>query len=131
MISLTSLSPPTSFLTLIGLLVNTSSALSFRPLTGGPGLGGVASLLRLPSALSVTGPPVAGISSQSSPPMSISFKKNGQRLVRRLRDSCASAEEIGTGDDFTIACTTSDVGRARRLRAVGVVPDPTGEEKSL
>jgi hypothetical protein len=30
-----------------------------------------------------------------------------------------------------MASATSDVGKARRLRAVGVVLDPTGEEKSL
>jgi hypothetical protein len=30
-----------------------------------------------------------------------------------------------------MASATSDLGKARRLRAVGVVLDPTGEEKSL
>jgi len=47
------------------------------------------------------------------------------------RDWVASADDIGTGDDFTTAVTTSDVGRARRFRAVGVDIDPTGVEKSL
>ena|SRR5882762_10370593 len=137
MISLTSLNPPASFLTLLGLLFSIS-ALSFLPFTGGPGLGlatGLPGLPGLPSTLSVAEPEVAvvgaGISTHSSPPMFISFRKNGQRLVRRLRDSWASADEIGTGEDFTIASTTSDVGRARRLRAAGVALDPVGEEKSL
>jgi hypothetical protein len=92
-------------------------------------------LLELPSAFSVPEPEVvlvgAGISSHSSPAISISFRKKGQRLVRRLRDSWASADEIGTGEDFTTASATSDVGKARRLRAAGVMLDPTGEEKSL
>jgi len=132
MISLTSLNPPASFLILLGLLVSTSSALSFLFLTGEPGLGGAVGLVGLPSAFVVSEAEVgAGISSHSSPAMSISLRKNGQRLERRWRDSWASADEIGTGEDFTMASATSDVGKARRLRAVGVMFDPAGEEKSL
>lgn len=63
--------------------------------------------------------------------MSISLRKNGQSVVSRLSDSWASAEEMGTGEDLTIARATSEVGNARRLRAVGVELDPTGDEKSL
>jgi hypothetical protein len=87
MISLTSLNPPASFLTLLGLLVSTSLALSSLPLTGGPGLGGAAGLQGLRSTFSAAEGLGAGISSHSSPAMSMSFKKNGQRVVRRLRDS--------------------------------------------
>lgn len=135
MISLTSLSPPASRFTLLGLLVCTSSALSFLLLIGGPGLGGVTSLRGLLTsallAIDVEAVVGAGISSHSSPAISKSLRKKGHKLVRRPRDSWASAEEMGTGEDFTTARATSDVGRARRLRVVGVVLAPTGEEKSL
>lgn len=58
--------------------------------------------------------------------------KNGHSFAKMERDSFASAEEIGTGDDLIIAVATSDVGNARRFRAVGVVEEPgVGVEKSL
>lgn len=138
MISLTSLRPPASLFTLLGLLVCTSSALSSFPLMGGPGLGGATGLRGLLLAL-VLGPSIsvvvavvgAGISNHSTPAISMSLMKNGHRLVRRPRDSCASAEEIGTGEDLTIASATSNFGKARRFLADGVVLEPTGDEKSL
>jgi hypothetical protein len=44
----------------------------------------------------------------------------------------ASADEMGTGEDLTIAVATSDVGKARRLRAIGVEADPVaGVENNL
>jgi hypothetical protein len=46
-------------------------------------------------------------------------------------DSFASAVEMGTGDDLTIAAMTSDKGKARRfLLGVNDVP-VAGLEKSL
>jgi hypothetical protein len=61
-----------------------------------------------------------------------SFTKNGHSFARIERDSFASAEDIGTGDDLMIAVATSDVGSARRFRAVGVAEEPdVGVEKSL
>ena len=72
-----------------------------------------------------------GISNHSSPSIFISLRKNGHRLVRRPRDSCASANEIGTGDDLTTASATSDFGRVRRFLADGIVQEPTGDEKRL
>lgn len=135
MISLTSLNPPTSLLTVLGLLVSTFSALSSFPRRGGPELGGRRDLLWLSSAEVLSPTEVeevgAGISSHASPAMSICLRKKGQSFVSRFSDSWASAKEIGTGEDFTIASDTSEVGSVRRLRAVGVELDPTGDEKSL
>lgn len=74
----------------------------------------------------------AGISSHSAPAMVSSLTKNGHSLARMLKDSLASAVEIGTGDDLMIAVATSEDGRARRLRLVGVAEEPAaGVEKSL
>lgn len=74
----------------------------------------------------------AGISSQASPAMVSSFRKNGHSFARMESDSFASADEIGTGDDLMIAVATSDVGNVRRFRAVGVAEEPVvGIEKSL
>ena len=74
----------------------------------------------------------AGISSHASPPMVSSLTKKGQSPARIERDSFASADEIGTGDDFMTAVATSDAGRARRLRPLGVRAEPVaGVEKSL
>lgn len=47
------------------------------------------------------------------------------------RDSLASAAEMGTGEDFTMAVATSEVGSARRFRVLDEEADPTGAEKSL
>jgi hypothetical protein len=74
---------------------------------------------------------VLGISSHSEPAISSDFKKKGQRSVRMASDWVASAEDMGTGEDFIMAVITSDVGRTRRLRVVGVVAGPAGVEKSL
>jgi hypothetical protein len=58
--------------------------------------------------------------------------KKGQSLARIERDSLASADEMGTGDDLTTAVTTSDVSKVLRLRAEGVEEEPTADlEKSL
>lgn len=47
-------------------------------------------------------------------------------------DSKASAEDIGTGEDLMIACTTSLVGSVRRLRGVAVMEvEETGTAKNL
>ena len=47
-------------------------------------------------------------------------------------DSTASASDIGTGDDFTIAAEISDNGSARRFREDGVaVVEPAGPENNL
>jgi hypothetical protein len=44
----------------------------------------------------------------------------------------ASASDIGTGDDLTIAAEISDNGSARRFREDGVVTvEPTGAENNL
>lgn len=74
---------------------------------------------------------VGGISSQSSPLMSSGLRKNGQSVVSNLSDSEASEVDIGTGEDLMMAAVTSLAGRALRLRAVGIVVDPTGEENNL
>lgn len=75
---------------------------------------------------------VEGISSQSSPPTFICFKKKGHKEISSSIDSNASAAEMGTGDDFRIAWTTSSVGRVRRLRGVAESEVVfVGEEKYL
>lgn len=134
MISLTSRRPPASRFTLLGLLVTSSSALSCFPLTA-PGLGGAVGffLVGLPSTPdAVVVAFAAGISSHSAPAMLSSLMKNGQSLASILKDSLASAVEMGTGDDLMIAVATSEVGKARRLRLVGVAEEPVaGVEKSL
>jgi hypothetical protein len=121
MISLTSLKPPASRFTRLGLLVTSTSALSFLR----DGLGGADA--SAPSVVTL----VPGISSQSTPAISKDFKKKGHNSVRIERDCVASAEDIGTGDDFMTAFATSDAGRARRLRTLGEEPDAAGVEKSL
>lgn len=65
----------------------------------------------------------AGISSQSLPPMTTFLRKNGHIFISMLRDSFASAFEIGTGDDLITTATTSDKGIVRRFR-VGVEVEP-------
>jgi hypothetical protein len=74
---------------------------------------------------------VDGISSHSFPAISRGRRKNGQSVVSSLSDSFASRVDIGTGEDLMIAAATSEVGRALRLRMVGVEVGPTGAEKSL
>lgn len=111
-----------------------SSALSFFPLLA-PGLeGGIRPcLVGLPSIVGLTVPePEAGISSQSTPAILSRLRKKGHKFARITSDSFASAEEMGTGEDLTMAMVTSDVGNARRLRAVGVIEDPdAGVENNL
>lgn len=104
-----------------------ASALSFAA----PGLDGVSGvcLFGLPSKADAgVG---AGISSHSSPEIFSRFKKKGQRFASITSDSLASAEEIITGDDFTIALATSNIGIARRLRVGVPADDEGGVEKSL
>jgi hypothetical protein len=97
-----------------------------------PGLEGAAGFFLLGLASTCTAALEEGISSQASPAMVSSLMKNGHSFARIEMDSFASAEEIGTGDDLMIAVATSDVGNARRFRAVGVVEEPVvGVEKSL
>jgi len=73
----------------------------------------------------------AGISSHSCPSMSRGLRKKGHKPVKIVRDSRASALDMGTGDDFKTAAATSEEGRTRRLR----VESPTfvleGPAKSL
>jgi hypothetical protein len=128
-ISRTSLKPPLSLWTRLGLLSKTSSALSCFPLLG-PGLAGRRFLRGLDSTSSVAEFCV-GISSHSSFAISSFLRKKGQRSASISRESLASAREMGTVDDLITAWATSDVGNARRLRDVGVAVDATGEEKSL
>lgn len=130
MISRTSRKPPASCLTLLGLRVNSSSALAYLPLEG---LGGAFFLGVTPSTdVVAVEVPDAGISSHSSPAILRRFKKNGQSLVSITSDSLASAVEIGTGEDLIIAVVTSGVGNARRLRDVGVEDNPVaGIENNL
>ena len=72
-----------------------------------------------------------GISIHSSPDILSFFTKNGQSLINIEMDSFASAVEMGTGDDLTIAAITSVIGKARRfLLGVNDVP-AVGLEKSL
>ena len=112
--SRTSRRPPLSCLTRRGLRVIASLA-SFDLL--GPGLGGVTA--------------EEGISSHSSPVMLTARKKNGQSEVSMETDSCASAADSGTGDDFKMASTTSYCGMALRLREAAAPPEPEGPAKSL
>ena len=75
---------------------------------------------------------VAGISSHSSPEISILFKKNGHSSESIVTDSFASAVEMGTGDDLMTAAITSLAGRQRRFRPEGVDVDPVvGFENNL
>ena len=111
--------------------MTSSSALSCFPLMV-PGLEGVTGFVLLGLVSTCKATLEEGISSQASPAMVSSFKKNGHNFARMERDSFASAEDIGTGDDLMIAVATSDVGSARRFRAVGVAEEPgVGVEKSL
>jgi len=48
-----------------------------------------------------------------------------------VRDSWASALDMGTGDDFKTAAATSEAGKARRLRAESPAFVIDGPEKSL
>lgn len=48
-----------------------------------------------------------------------------------VRDSWASAVDIGTGDDFKTAEATSEAGKVRRLRVEIPAFDVEGPEKSL
>ena len=58
--------------------------------------------------------------------------KNGQSFASIFTDSTASASEIGTGDDLTIAAEISDNGSARRFREDGVaMAEPAGPENNL
>lgn len=58
--------------------------------------------------------------------------KNGQSFVSMFTDSTASASEMGTGDDLTIAAEIADNGCARRFREDGVaVAEPAGTENNL
>lgn len=93
------------------------------------GLGGIDLLTALVSESCADD--VGGISSHSLPAISRGRRKNGQSVVSNLSDSFASRVDIGTGEDLMIAAATSDVGRALRLRIVGVEVGPTGAEKSI
>ena len=73
-----------------------------------------------------------GISNHSSPSILNGLIKNGQSFVSMFTDSIASALEMGTGDDLTIAVEISDNGSARRFREDGVaVVEPAGPENNL
>lgn len=49
-----------------------------------------------------------------------------------MRESTASADEMGTGEDLMTAVVTSESGRARRLRRDGDADVPAaGDENSL
>jgi hypothetical protein len=120
--SRTSRSPPPSFLTRRGLRVSTLSALSCL-LRLEPGLVG--------ASLSLDVCAEAGISSHSCPSMSSGLRKNGHKEFKIVRDSWASAVDIGTGDDFKTAEATSEAGRARRLRVESPTFVVDGPEKSL
>ena len=112
----------------MGLLVNTSSALLFsRPLPFlALGLGGAC------FSSSCSAEEDEGISNHSSPSMFSGLTKNGQSFVSMFTDSTASASDIGTGDDLTIAAEMSDSGSARRFREDGVaVVEPAGPENNL
>jgi hypothetical protein len=63
--------------------------------------------------------------------MSRGLRKKGHRPVKMVRDSRASALDIGTGDDFKTAVATSGDGRARRLRAESPTFVLDGPAKSL
>jgi hypothetical protein len=120
--SRTSRRPPPSFLTRRGLRDNTPSRPSFLPRLE-RGLEG--------ASLSLDGYAEAGISSHSCPSISRGLRKNGHKRVNMVRDSWASALDIGTGDDFKTAAATSEAGRARRLRAESPTFVVDGFEKSL
>jgi hypothetical protein len=97
-----------------------------------PGLEGAIGFFLLGLAFTCRAGLEEGISSQASPAMVSSFMKNGHNFARIERDSFASAEDIGTGDDLMIAVATSDVGNVRRFRDVRVVEEVVvGVEKSL
>jgi len=121
MISRTSLKPPASLFTRLGLLVTSSCALSTFPGLAGGRLDGEAGVLGREE----------GISSHSSPPIVNCLRKKGQSLVSSSKDSLASATDMGTGDDFTIELATSGNGSVRRLRDEGVEEGPFGEENSI
>jgi hypothetical protein len=73
-----------------------------------------------------------GISNHSSPSILNGLIKNGQSFVSMFTDSIASASDMGTGDDLTIAAEISDNGSARRFREDGVaVVEPAGAENNL
>lgn len=120
--SRTSRSPPPSFLTRRGLRAGTLFTLSCFPRLE-PGLVG--------TSLSVDVCAEAGISSHSCPSMSSGLMKNGHKEVKIVRDSWASAVDIGTGDDFRTAAATSEAGNARRLRAETPTFVVDGPENSL
>lgn len=110
--------------------MTSTSALSCFPFVA-PGLTGVMGFL-VGLASVCTAVLDEGISSQASPAMVSSLRKNGHNFASIERDSFASAEEIGIGDDLTITVATSEVGNVRRFRAVGVAEEPAvGVEKSL
>lgn len=72
-----------------------------------------------------------GISIHSSPDILSFFTKKGQSLINIDMDSFASAVEMVTGDDLTIAAIMSVIGKARRfLLGVNDVP-VVGLENSL
>ena len=119
--SRTSRRPPASFLTRRGLRINTS-ALSSLPRLG-PGLVG--------TSFSPDVCVEAGISNHSCPSTTSGLRKNGHREVKMVRDSWASAVDIGTGDDFKTAEATSEAGKVRRLRAESPAFGVEGPEKSL
>lgn len=56
-----------------------------------------------------------GISNQSSPAIRSCVRKKGQSSLSITRLSCASAMDMGTGDDLTMEGTTSAMGRAFRF----------------
>lgn len=60
---------------------------------------------------------VAGISKYASPPSMRDRRKNGQSVVRRVRDSRASAREISVLEDLRTTWATSERGRARLFAA--------------
>jgi hypothetical protein len=103
-----------------------------------PGLNSTLDLLfvGVPSVDPVTVEAVAavvedGISIHSCPDILSFFTKNGQSLINIDIDSFASAVEMGTGDDLTIAAMMSVIGKARRF-LLGVKDVPAvGLEKSL
>lgn len=122
-LSRTSRKPPLSFLTDLGLRVLSSSTLStFTRTREGLPVGFEEVLSEVAFENSVD----AGISSQSSPDNRKERKKKGQSFMRMSIDSCASATEIGTGEDFRMAATTSDVGSARRFLEAGIDDEDPG-----
>ncbi len=128
-LSRTSRRPPFSRRTLLGDLVTSSTALSSFPRIR-PGLGGAfRGLAESSTAAAVEG---AGISSHSALAISSLRRKNGQSDASKSRDSRASADEIGTGEDFNTAAATSSTGKARRLRVLGRADvEPEGFENNI